>query len=399
MASSDILIVGGGLVGASLALALQAGAAQRGWRLHLVEPVEPGGAFQPSYDARASALSYGTRQLYERLGLWASIARRAEPIRRIHVSERGRFAATRLDAADEGVPALGYVVENAWIGQCLWQALDRDVVHLRCPGEVTAVAAGNDGYRLTLADGGVLEGGLVVLADGGRSGLREQLGIAVERRGYGQSALIANVTPGRPHQGEAFERFTEEGPLALLPLAEDRCALVWTRQDERIAALAELPDKAFLDALQEAFGYRLGAFRQVGARHVYPLALVRVQEQVRRGLVVLGNAAHSLHPIAGQGYNLSLRDALALADTLLASEAAPGDPATLQRYYRLQQPDQALTVGFSDRLVRLFGHRSRLLGLGRELGLAALDLAPPAKHHFARQAMGLGLRGHSDALS
>lgn len=399
MASSDILIVGGGLVGASLALALQAGAAQRGWRLHLVEPVEPGGAFQPSYDARASALSYGTRQLYERLGLWASIARRAEPIRRIHVSERGRFAATRLDAADEGVPALGYVVENAWIGQCLWQALDRDVVHLHCPGEVTAVAAGNDGYRLTLADGGVLEGGLVVLADGCRSGLREQLGIAVERRGYGQSALIANVTPGRPHRGEAFERFTEEGPLALLPLAEDRCALVWTRQDERIAALAELPDKAFLDALQEAFGYRLGAFRQVGARHVYPLALVRVQEQVRRGLVVLGNAAHSLHPIAGQGYNLSLRDALALADTLLASEAAPGDPATLQRYYRLQQPDQALTVGFSDRLVRLFGHRSRLLGLGRELGLAALDLAPPAKHHFARQAMGLGLRGHSDALS
>ena len=389
---SELAIIGGGLVGASLALALQQGARQRGWRIQLIEPFEPGNEYQPSYDARSTALSYGTRLIYQRLGVWERIAEHAEPIQHIHVSDRGRFGVTRLDARNHGVPALGYVVENAWIGQCLWQALDDEVVVRCCPAEVEALQAQAGGYRLTLTDGEQIDCSLAILADGGRSGLREQLGIDISRRPYGQTALIANVTPGKPHGGQAFERFTDEGPMALLPVRDNRCALVWSRPEADAVRLAALNEADFLAELQQAFGYRLGAFQQVGARHLYPLMLVEAQEQVRSGLVVLGNAAHSLHPIAGQGYNLSLRDAEALAEALLCSDATPGDLATLQGYHQRQWLDQRLTVGFSDQLTRLFGDSGPLIVAGRNAGLMGLDLLPPAKNWFARQAMGLGVR-------
>ncbi|MDX1368799.1 2-octaprenyl-6-methoxyphenyl hydroxylase [Pseudomonas sp.] len=388
----DLAIIGGGLVGASLALALQGEARARGWQISLIEPFAPGEGYQPSYDARSTALSYGTRLIYQRLGLWQAIAERAEPIRHIHVSDRGRFAAARLSAAEEGVPALGYVVENAWLGQCLWQALDQQVVSWRSPAQVTRLDALENGYRLTLDDESSLECDLAILADGGRSGLREQLAIGVSHRPYGQSALIANISPQDDHQGLAFERFTEDGPMAMLPLADKRCALVWTRPTADAERLLRLDEARFLDELQQAFGYRLGALRQVGARHLYPLTLTEAEEQVRSHLVVLGNAAHSLHPIAGQGYNLSLRDTLALAETLLASSAPLGDLATLQGYLQRQRVDQQLTVGFSDRVTRLFSSGQPLLAAGRGLGLLGLDLLPPAKRWFARQAMGLGTR-------
>lgn len=388
----NLAIIGGGLVGASLALALQAGAKARGWTILLIEPFAPGDSYQPSYDARSSALSFGTRQIYERLGLWQAISRRAEPIRQIQVSDRGRFGAARLNAMEEGVPALGYVVENAWLGQCLWKGLDPEVVSWRCPAEVTALQALEDGYRLSLNDYTTLDCDLAVLADGGRSGLREQLGIHVTTRPYNQSALIANITPSEAHCGQAFERFTDEGPMALLPLPENRCALVWTRKGMDAKRLAELDERSFLDELQGVFGYRLGALCQVGARHLYPLSLVEAQEQVRPHLVVLGNAAHSLHPIAGQGFNLSLRDVQALSEALLAGPQAPGDLATLQAYCERQRLDQTLTIGFSDRVTRLFGNNQPLVTAGRNLGLLGLDLLPPAKRWFARQAMGLGTR-------
>ncbi|MHA6479426.1 2-octaprenyl-6-methoxyphenyl hydroxylase [Stutzerimonas sp. KH-1] len=388
----SLAIIGGGLVGASLALALQDGARERGWRIHLIEPFEPGHEYQPSYDARSTALSYGTRMIYQRLGLWERIAERAEPILHIHVSERGRLGAARLHARDEGVEALGYVVENAWIGHCLWQALDDRVVVRHCPAEAERLEPSATGYRLSFTDGQTLACELTVLADGGRSGLREQLGIQVSRRPYGQTALIGNITPGKPHGGLAFERFTEDGPMALLPLQDNRCALVWTRSPADAARLAQAHEAAFLEELQEAFGYRLGALQQVGARHLYPLTLIEAEEQVRSGLVVLGNAAHSLHPIAGQGYNLSLRDVDALSAALLRSEAPLGDLPVLQEYARRQRLDQRLTVGFSDQVTRLFGDSGRLVAAGRTLGLLGLDLTPAAKRWFARQAMGLGTR-------
>ena len=392
MSRVNLAIIGGGLVGASLALALQAGAKARGWKIALIEPFAPGDSYQPSYDARSSALSFGARQIYQRLGVWQSISQRAEPIKQIHVSDRGRFSTARLSAMEEGVPALGYVVENAWMGQCLWQALDQEVISWRCPAEVTHLQPLEDGYRLTLGDETQLDCDLAVLADGGRSGLREQLGIGVRKRPYRQSALIANITTSEAHNGMAFERFTDEGPMALLPLPENRCALVWTRLGMDAQRLAALDERSFLAELQGVFGYRLGTLRQVGARHLYPLSLVEAEEQVRAHLVVLGNAAHSLHPIAGQGFNLSLRDAQALAETLLASTAPLGDLGTLQAYQERQRLDQQLTVGFSDQVTRLFGNAQPLVALGRNIGLLGLDLLPPAKRWFARQAMGLGTR-------
>ncbi|MBD8492344.1 2-octaprenyl-6-methoxyphenyl hydroxylase [Pseudomonas syringae] len=392
MSRFNLAIVGGGLVGASLALALQAGARERGWKIVLIEPFAPGDTYQPSYDARSSALSFGARRIYERLGLWQQITQRAEPILHIQVSDRGRFGAARLSAIEEGVPALGYVVENAWLGQCLWQALDPEVISWRVPAEVRSMQAVAGGYRLSLSDETELECDLAVLADGGRSSLREQLGISVHQRPYDQSALIANISPSEAHGGQAFERFTEHGPMALLPLPDNRCALVWTRTGDDTQRLAALDERGFLSELQDVFGYRLGRLCQVGARHVYPLALIEADEQVRSHLVVLGNAAHSLHPIAGQGFNLSLRDADALARTLLESDQAPGELATLQRYRARQQLDQQLTVGFSDKVTRLFGSTASAVTTGRNLGLLGLDLLPPAKRWFARQAMGLGTR-------
>lgn len=392
MSRVQLAIIGGGLVGASLALALQVGAKARGWKIVLIEPFAPGDSFQPSYDARSSALSFGTRQIYERLGVWQAVGRRAEPITQIQVSDRGRFGSTRLDALEQGVPALGYVVENAWLGQCLWKSLDPDVVSWRCPAEVTTLQPVEDGYRLQLNDDTSVECDLAVLADGGRSSLREQLGIHVRQRPYDQSALIANITPGEAHRGQAFERFTEQGPMALLPLPDNRCALVWTRLGNDARRLLELDERGFLRELQQVFGYRLGALRQVGVRHLYPLALVEAQEQVRPHLVVLGNAAHSLHPIAGQGFNLSLRDVQSLAEALLGGPQVPGDLQTLLGYHQRQRLDQALTIGFSDQVTRLFGTTQPLLAAGRNLGLLGLDLLPPAKRWFARQAMGLGVR-------
>ncbi|HHX33830.1 MAG TPA: 2-octaprenyl-6-methoxyphenyl hydroxylase [Gammaproteobacteria bacterium] len=396
MSRVQIAIIGGGLVGASLALALQAGARQRQWKIVLIEPYAPGDSYQPSYDARASALSFGSQQIYQRLGLWDAIAPRAEAIRDIHISDRGRFAAARINAKEEGVPALGYVVENAWLGHCLWAALDSEVVEWRCPARVEQMHNLPDGYRLELDDGSSLECDLAILADGGRSGLREQLGIYAQHSPYGQTALISNISSAKPHQGMAFERFTDDGPMALLPLPENRSVLIWTREPQEAQRLYALPDQQFLQELQACFGYRLGAIEQVGSRHLYPLSLVESSEQVRANLVVLGNAAHSLHPVAGQGYNLSLRDSMALADCLLAGPNTPGDLATLQSFQQQQQLDQELTIGFSDRVTRLFSNAKPVLAGGRNLGLLGLDLLPPAKRWFARQAMGLGVRSTQD---
>lgn len=392
MPAVNIAIIGGGLVGASLALALQQGARERGWRIALIEPFAPGSEFQPSYDARASALAHGSELIYRRLGIWEQVAQRAESIRHIHVSEQGRFAAAELHASQQQVSALGQVVENAWLGHCLWQALDDSLVQWHCPARVTTMQAQQSGYRLQLDTGETLDCELAILADGGRSGLRQQLGIHCQQRSYQQTAIITNVTPAQLHDGWAFERFTPDGPIALLPMVDNRFVLIWTRPPAEAERLAALPEPAFLDALQDCFGYRMGRFLQVGQRHLYPLALARSSEQVRRNLVVLGNAAHSLHPIAGQGYNLSLRDAIALAGTLLASSAPLGDLATLQGYVASQQRDQDLTIGFSDQVTRLFSNHTPGLSQGRRLGLLGLELCPPVKTLFARQAMGLGSR-------
>ncbi|MBR9827895.1 MAG: 2-octaprenyl-6-methoxyphenyl hydroxylase [Oceanospirillales bacterium] len=406
MQQYDLIIIGGGMVGASLAAALLPVARELELNMALIEaqPLPAAGepVYTPSYDARSTALAQGVRTLYQRMGLWSALEAHLTPIAQIHVSDRGRFGCTRLHAQEEGVPALGYVVENHWLGQVLishLQAHAGDRLTLISSAEVQALtptATGNE-IRLHTATGEQhLRAELVVMADGGRSTLRERLGIHYREQAYGQHALVANVSLDRAHANIAYERFTEAGPLALLPGetldGQTRCGLVWTLADDALDDVLALDDRAFLARLQTAFGYRAGRFTAVGERHHYPLKLTLADEQVRTGLVVLGNAAHALHPIAGQGYNLALRGVVALADVIIARRRAGlplGALDGLQAFVEQRRQDQQRTIAFSDRTLKLFTSDNPLLRLGRGLGLQLLDSCPAGKTLFARAAMGL----------
>lgn len=399
-----IVIAGGGMVGISLALAL-ARQLPEAVELVLVEgfPLPEGGAgsYHPSFDARSTALSYSTRQVFETLGAWAPLAPGACPIEHIHVSSRGHFGSSCLHAAEQGWPALGWVVENAWLGRVLADRLRATPrVRVRSPARCLGARPQAGGVRVSVAgeaDGDrELEADLLVIADGARSGLRDALGLGATEKRYGQDALVANVAFAEDPAGRAFERFTASGPLALLPLlpadGAHRAALVWTLPPARAAELQAAPPEAFLAALRDAFGYRLGRPLAVGERHSYPLALVEARETVRRHLVVVGNAAHALHPVAGQGFNLALRDVHALADEIargVAAGAGPGDLAVLQAYRDRQAGDQRRTIAASDLLPGLFMHADPLIGIARDLALAGLDVARTVKNGFVRHAAGM----------
>lgn len=404
----DIVIIGGGMVGASLACALLPASEVLGISIAIVEayPVadnEPL-SYQPSYDARATALAYGSRSIYERMGVWDTLSQHLAAIKQIHVSDRGHFGVARLHAEQEAVPALGYVVENRWLGRALLAHLQRHnpgSVDFIAPAEVSAVEQLTEAMQLTLTQDQSerkLTAQLVVMADGGRSELREQLGISYTQQSYEQHAVVCNISPDQPHQHIAYERFTDSGPMALLPLEDEgglhRCGLVWTVPDAQIDEVLALNDADFMACVHERFGYRAGNFIRVGERFSYPLKLVLAEEQVRQGLVVLGNAAHALHPIAGQGYNLALRGVVALADKLIAARKQQinlGDLNVLQAFYAQQRLDQKKTIGFSDQTMKLFSNRNPLLSMGRNLGLQLLDVCPPARTLFARSAMGLDM--------
>ncbi|MDI3325138.1 2-octaprenyl-6-methoxyphenyl hydroxylase [Pontibacterium granulatum] len=404
----DVVIVGGGMVGASLACALLPASEKLDLNIAVIEafplPEANDLVYQPSYDSRATALAYGARTIYELMGIWDTLREHLSPIEHIHVSDRGRFGATRLHAQDEHVAALGYVVENHWLGRVLLDRLqqsDAGRVDFICPAEVTDIVPGAEQMALSVKlDEQVydLTAELVVMADGGRSELRERMGIGYTQEAYGQHAVIANISPDRPHEGIAYERFTDSGPMALLPLEDEggrhRCGLVWTVPDEMADEILGLDDAEFIERVHERFGYRAGCFVHVGERHAYPLKLSIADEQVRAGLAVLGNAAHALHPIAGQGYNLALRGVVALADQIIAArkQGIPvGDLGVLQAFYEQQRYDQQRTIGLSDRVMKLFSNNNPLFAFGRDLGLQLLDVCPPAKTVFARGAMGLDI--------
>jgi 2-octaprenyl-6-methoxyphenol hydroxylase len=405
----DIVIAGGGMVGVSLALQLDAVLPPH-TSILLVEgfqipaPVEAGAPeYHPAFDARSTALSYSSRLIYEQIQVWDDLRQWLCAIESIHVSSRGRFGSTLLQARDHNWSALGYVVENAWLGNALIQQLHRrERVQICSPAKVVDVAAADAGVTLRLeGEKSEIKAGLLLVADGASSGLREQLGVAVSEKPYRQHALVANVSFAEPHRGRAYERFTDEGPLALLPLLEapgaaHRSALVWTLPPERARHLCDCPRQEFLASLQARFGYRLGRLLQVGERTAYPLSLVQSTEQVRQGVVVMGNAAHALHPVAGQGYNLALRDVAELGRVLaqgLADGLPPGDLEMLQTYQRRQRSDQDRTIQFSDRVPELFMHGDPLLGLGRDLALAGLDIMPGLKREFVRYAAGVAASG------
>jgi 2-octaprenyl-6-methoxyphenol hydroxylase len=392
----DIAIIGGGLVGASLACAVAPLMARHGLRVAVIEaaPLRESAAtpWQPSFDARFSAIAEGSAQRFRDMGLWAAMAEVAEPIRRIHVSERGRLGVTRLQAEELGQPALGHVIANAWMGRVLHRRLAELPLAWHCPASVEAIVPEAEGHRLTLSDGSALQAGLTVLADGGRSGLKQRLGIDSHEAPYDQVALISNVEVSRPHDGVAYERFTADGPIALLPLPGQQMALIWTHPAGHERRRLALGDGDFLAELQHAFGDRAGRFRRVGSRHAYPLTLVTARESIRPGLAVLGNAAHSLHPVAGQGFNLALRgvtDLVAALEQALADGGAVGAMGTLRDFEARRAADRHHVIRFSDGLVRLFGIDNTLLSHARAAGLVGLNLLGPVRRGLARRAMGL----------
>jgi 2-octaprenyl-6-methoxyphenol hydroxylase len=402
----DLVIAGGGLVGGSFALLLNALPGHQRLRILLVDSstlsIETTVTGRP-YDARSTALSWGSRLIFESAGLWDKLAPGLEAIRDIHVSDKGHAGAARLHSDAMNVDALGYVAENTHLNQVITSALmDSAHISVCAPASIVKVKPVQEGVLLMVESGTQamteVSSRLLVIADGGRSSLCEQLGITLTRKPYGQHALISNISFEEPHQSCAFERFTDTGPLAVLPLpdldGEHRAALVWTLEDAQVAQIMALPDAAFLAALQQRFGYRLGRLTRVGERVLYPLNLTLADEQIRPGIVLLGNVAHALHPVAGQGLNLALRDARELADIIsdAAISGTPeliGDYQWLQRYVQRQQRDQRQTVFFSDQVTRLFSNNNPLLALGRNIGLMGMDLIPPAKQWFSRQAMGM----------
>lgn len=390
----DVLVVGGGLVGSALAVALEA----LPIRSVLVEAEDPDRLEQPSFDARVTALANGSARILAGLGLEAALETDAEPILTIHVSERGRFGAARIRAAEEGVRALGYTIENRSLGRALWTRLRAAPERCRvlAPARLAGFRACADGVSAEVegaAARSTVRARLLVAADGARSRVRGLLGIEAREDRYAQKAVILNCATAVPHRGAAFERFTPSGPIAMLPLRGGRTGVIWTLPAEEADAVAALPDADFAAALQRAFGYRLGRILRVGRRGVHELRRVRSDALGAPRVVLVGNAAVSLHPVAGQGFNLALRDVAALAEIIAAQLAAPGgDPgaaAVLERYAAWRAADQRNVARFTHGLVDLFGRRAPGLGTARGLGLVAFDLLPGAKAALARHTMGL----------
>ncbi len=399
----DVAIIGGGMVGASLALALAATPLM----VALVEGVDPRSAgSQPSFDDRTTALGNGTRRILEGLGVWERIRGDAGPIRVIHVSDAGRFGVARLEAAQQGVDAFGYVVVNRVLGRALWNALGTSSRLLACM-PARATGGGIDGkareIEVQSADPSLprrLRARLVVAADGAQSSLRAALGIEARPEDYGQVAVIANLAAERPHGDVAYERFTEGGPIALLPLASGDWGAVWTLPTQRAAEALGWSDDRFLAELQAAFGWRAGRFTRVGRRAPYPLQLTRAVQTTAERAILIGNAAQSLHPVAGQGFNLGLRDAATLAELLADGVAAAatladfdaGAPALLAEFARRRARDRDGVTRFTDGLVRLFGDGRPGIGLARDLGMLLFDLSPTAKAALSRVSWGFAGR-------
>ena len=388
--ASGVLIVGGGLVGASLAIALDAA----GVPATLVETAVPRADAQPSYDERNLALARASVNGLEAIGVWRHARAFATPIRHIHVSRRGEFGSARIDAARQSVEALGWTLPARELGAALLRRLDECSRLTRlAPATLTTLEATADGWRAQLEtpDGSrVVDTPLLVGADGTQSFVRSQLGIAAERHDYRQTLFVCTVTPERDHAHRAWERFADEGPIALLPLAEGRCGLVLTVPSDQAERVAALDDNAFLDLAQQRFGWRLGRLTRPGRRHPYAIQRVAATQLVGPRAVLVGNAAQTVHPIGAQGFNLGLRDALTLAE-LVAGATDPGAATLLAGYAARRAPDREGTMAMSHGLIQLACAAQPMLAPLRSLALLACDRLPPLQRALARR--GMGFRG------
>jgi 2-octaprenyl-6-methoxyphenol hydroxylase len=399
--SFDIAIVGGGMVGASLAVALQG----LDVRIALIEAVPHDAASQPSFDERTTALSNGSRRILDTLGVWTEVAAIATPIRKIHVSDQGHFGFARIDAAELGLSAIGHVLPNRSLGAALWSRLrDRPDVRVYCPAQVTRVLPGGYSVELgvTQAQGAEtsITARLVVAADGAQSAVRDAFGVAAEVRDYEQTAVITTVLPQKFHEHVAYERFTAQGPLALLPLNDGRCTLVLTLRRISADSAMRWSDEEFLAELQRRFGFRLGRFLKVGRRVAYPLSLTRAQRTSAPRCAIVGNAAQGLHPVAGMGFNLGLRDVACLSELIAEHRSTAGDlgdAALLAAYDGWRAADRSGLITFTDALVRVFSAPLAAVQHLRNFGLLAFDLLPPAK--AALSSLSTGVTGRIPKLA
>jgi 2-octaprenylphenol hydroxylase len=391
-AQYDIVVIGGGMVGAALACA----AGLRDLRIAVIDGHPPQRVWpEGQADLRVSALSRASQRILERIGAWPRItALGASPYREMVVWDAIGGAEIGFDSADLGEPDLGHIVENRVTRLALWEQLEQsDKVTLHCPATIEMLAIDEAAGTIRLSDGHLLRARLVVGADGRESLVRETLGIAVSSRDYDQQAIVANVEVGHWHRETAWQRFLPTGPLAFLPLADGRCSIVWSAEERRAGELLNLDDAAFLAELEQAFQQRLGPILSAGPRAAFPLRMQHAAEYVRPRAALIGDAAHTVHPLAGQGVNLGFLDAASLIDALdhaLARGRDIGTLATLRRYERARRGDNAAMLTAMDLFKHLFSNRLPPLVAGRNLGLAAANRIKPVKHLFMRQALGLG---------
>ena len=378
MNKNNILIVGGGPVGSVLALALQ----QQNVPFIMLEARAKGASHK---DTRALALSYGSRLILEKLGVWDDVAAKATAINTIHISQRGGLGRTKLNAADHNLPAIGYVLPYGALTQALDAALDlnlglKSVIY---EAEATEIKPGQTVNEVTFKHAKTtqtLQSALTIVADGGRS-LGEIDGILKETKDYGHDALVSKVTAELPHNNIAFERFTPSGPMALLPNGEAGFSLVWTGEKASIGALLALDDAAFLKQLHKSFGDRVGQFLSIEKRMSFPLKLSTLKPATAPHLVVIGNAAQTMHPVAGQGFNVGMRDAWTLANLMVNTpQADVGGAVMLATYSKLRSRDTKGGILFTDLLVNVFSNDVIGLGAMRGAGLGLLELFKPAKN-------------------
>ena len=377
------------MVGASLALALR----DSGVSTTLVEAVAPDTQAQPSFDDRTTALGNASRRIFTALGVWDELLPQAAAIRTIHVSDAGRFGFARLRAQEQGVEAFGYVLTNRTIGSALWRALNAAAdLTLRVPAQVGAITLDEEAAHLQLTSArGQSEhivARLLVAADGADSVVRHAAAIPAEVLDYQQVAVVSHVVAERPQDGTAYERFSRSGPIALLPLHNGSYGVICSTSAHEARQLLSCEEPEFLQQLQQRFGWRAGRFLRAGVRASYPLRLSRATALTGARCVLIGNAAQALHPVAGQGFNLGLRDAAMLAELIAAAPAALGTPQWLEQFARWRAADRAGVVRFTDGLIRLFSSVRPFAGILRDLGLLLFDLTPPAKSALARVSTG-----------
>jgi len=386
----DVAVVGAGMVGAALALAL----ARAGLDVAVIEPRVPAAwRSADEVDLRVVALAPSSVDLFRRLDVWTAISSaRACAYRHMHVWDALAPGKLDFDAADNAELALGWIVENRLIQHVLWQALEREAgIRLICPARVTSTDSDERRRTLLLDDGSTVAAQMVVAADGADSALRNLLGVPTHDRDYAQRAIVAHVVTERAHQATAWQRFVPQATVAFLPLNDGRSSIVWSVQQAEATRLLALDDAAFCRALGAAFDFRLGAVTATSARAAFPLRLRLAEHYIAARFALIGDAAHVVHPLAGQGVNLGLRDVEELCGVLVEARTAKSDLGSvhaLRRYERRRRSENALAAHAFDAIQRLFGSDALPLAMLRGLALGAVDRMPPLKQMFARRAAG-----------